>query len=282
MMDSFSSSANRNVIANNPTSNLGAGMVTPQRTVKKELSGYHSSQASTPLGRNNKPGWYAEHDKFVHISSTGASGILLIGDSLINGLSRYNSVWQKYFNPLRCLNFGIGGDKTQHVLWRVENGEIPMNLHIVVIHCGTNNVDLNTPTDIKDGITSIVSVFQTAKPNAKVIIAGLLPRDPVPGYRRDSIKSVNKKLKRWCQSPTQRNVYFLKPDKDWVNPDGTLVSEYYYTDNLHLVEAGYEKFSKSIYEMIMRLMQGLNVDYELSSDEEIDEVDPCVLYLQNF
>ena len=270
---SNASSVVRNVVMDNPAS--GAGMVTPQRTAKKDLSGYQSSLASTPLGRNTKPGWYAEHDKFVHVASAGGSGILLIGDSLINGLTRYNSVWSKYFNPLRALNFGIGGDRTQHVLWRVENGEIPMNLHIVVIHCGTNNVDRHTPSDIKDGITAIVSVYQTAKPNAKVIIAGLLPRDIAPGYRRDSIKSVNKKLKRWCQCASQRNVYFLKPDPDWVNPDGTLVSEYYYSDNVHLIEAGYEKFAKAIYEMVMKLLQGINIVYEASSDEEADEVD-CV------
>ena len=256
-----------------PITVVGAATVTPQRTVKKELSGYSSSPASTPAGRNSKAGWYAEHDKFVHISQTGGAGILLIGDSIINGLSRYHNVWSKYFGPLRALNFGIGGDRTQHVLWRVENGEIPMNLHICVIHCGTNNIDRDTPSDIADGITSIVSVFQTAKPNAKIIITGLLPRDLVPGYRRQSIRSVNKKLKRWCQSPSQRNVYFLKPENDWVMPDGTLNTQLFYTDHLHLVEPGNEKFAKSIYDMIMKLMQGVKIDYELSSDEDVEMKD---------
>ena len=264
-------------------------MVTPQRTVKKDLSGYTSSPASTPVGRNTKPGWYAEHEKFVHIAQTGGAGILLIGDSLINGLSRYANVWSTFFGPLRALNFGIGGDRTQHVLWRVENGEIPMNLHICVIHCGTNNIDRDTPSDITDGITSIVSVFQTAKPNAKIIITGLLPRDLEPGYRRQSIRSVNKKLKRWCQSPSQRNVYFLKPDNDWVMPDGMLRTELYYTDHLHLGEKGNEKFAKSIYDMIMKLMQGVKIDYILSSDEDIENevhlhsyrhvyLMPCIFY----
>eukprot|EP00795_Rhopilema_esculentum_P017748 gene17748-9420_t len=257
----------------NPITVLGAGMVTPKRSVMKDLSGYTSSPASTPIGRNTKPGWYAEHDKFVHISQTAGAGILLIGDSIINGLSRYHSVWSKYFGPLRALNFGIGGDRTQHVLWRVENGEIPMNLHICVVHCGTNNIDKDTPSDITDGITSIVSVFQTAKPNAKVIIAGLLPRDLEHGYRRHSIRSVNKKLKRWSQSPSQRNVYFLKPDNDWVLPDGMLRTELYYTDYLHLGEPGNEKFAKSIYDMIMKLMQGERIDYILSSDEEDMELE---------
>ena len=91
-----------------------------------------------------------------------------------------------------------------------------------------------------------------------------------PGYRRQSIRSVNKKLKRWCQSPSQRNVYFLKPDNDWVNPDGTLRTELYYTDHLHLGEPGNNKFAKSIYDMIMKLMQGVKIDYIFSSDEDIE------------
>ena len=77
------------------------------------------------MGRDNKHGWYEKHEKFVTITTGSLSSVLLVGDSLVNGLARYHRVWSKYFEPLRALNFGVGGDRTQHVLWRIENGEIP-------------------------------------------------------------------------------------------------------------------------------------------------------------
>ena len=77
-------------------------------------------------------------------------------------------MWSKYFKPLRALNFGVGGDRTQHVLWRIENGEIPLNLQVAFVHCGTNNLDCDNPAEIRDGIASIVYTIQEKKPNANI------------------------------------------------------------------------------------------------------------------
>ena len=54
----------------------------------------------------------------------------------------------------------MGGDRTQHVLWRIENGEIPLNLQVAFVHCGTNNLDRDNPGEIRDGIASIVYTIQ--------------------------------------------------------------------------------------------------------------------------
>ena len=194
------------------------------------------------------------------IAARSLSSVLLIGDSLVNGLARYHRVWSKYFEPLRALNFGVGGDRTQHVLWRIENGEIPLNLQVAFVHRGTNNLDRNNPAEIRDGIASIVYTMQEKKPNANFIVSGLLPRDQETSSRRDKIKLVNQKLREWCRSGRVRNMYYLKPDKDWTEPDGRLVERYYFTDFLHLVEEGYEKFAKSIYEAIVNVSQGNVVD----------------------
>ena len=73
--------------------------------------------------------------------------ILLIGDSVVSGLSRYRKVWSKYFEPLQALNFSMGGDRTQNVLSRLQNAEIPKNLQTAIIHCGANNIYKNDPED---------------------------------------------------------------------------------------------------------------------------------------
>ena len=207
------------------------------------------------MGHDNKHDWYEEHEKFVAIVAGSLSSVLLVGDSLVNGLARYHRVWSKYFQPLYALNFGVGGDRTQHVLWRIENGEIPLNLQVAFVHCGTNNLDRDNPAEIRDGIASIVYTIQEKKPNANFIVSGLLPRDQETSFRRDQINLVNQKLRKWWQSGKVRNVHYLKPDKDWTEPDGQLVERYYFTDFLHLVEEGYEKFAKSIYEAIIKVSQ---------------------------
>ena len=162
-------------------------------------------------------------------------------------------------NTRANLSTGIsyrGGDRTQHVLWRIENGEIPLNLQVAFVDCGTNNLDRDNPAEIRDGIASIVYTTQEKKPNANFIVSGLLPKDQETSLRSDKIKLVNQKLRKWCQSGKVRNVHYLKPDKDWTEPDGRLVERYYFTDFLHLVEQGYEKFAKSIYEAIIKVSQG--------------------------
>ena len=235
---------------------LGSNFVTPPKILNRQLTGYCTSLASSPMGRDNKHGWYEKHEKFVTIAAGSLSSVLLIGDSLVNGLARYHRVWSKYFKPLRALNFGVGGDRTQHVLWRIQNGEIPLNLQVAFIYCGTNNLDRDNPDEIRDGIASIVYTIQERKPNANFIVSGLLPRDQETSFRRDKIKLVNQKLRKWCQSGKVRNVHYLKPDKDWTEPGGRLVERYYFSDFLHLVEEGYEKFAKSIYEAIEKVSQG--------------------------
>ena len=235
---------------------LGSNFVTPPKILKRQLTGYCTSLASSPRGRDNKHGWYEKHEKLVAIAAGSLSSVLLIGDSLVNGLARYHRVWSRYFKPLRALNFGVGGDRTQHVLWRIKNGEIPLNLQVAFVHCGTNNLDRDNPDEIRDGIASIVYTIQERKPNANFIVSGLLPRDQETSFRRDKIKLVNQKLRKWCQSGKVRNVHYLKPDKDWTEPDGRLVERYYFTDFLHLVEEGYDKFAKSIYEAIEKVSQG--------------------------
>lgn len=243
-----------------------------QKQIRQSLVGYCGSPAATPVGRE-KPGWFAEHEKHVEIAKTSSASLLLIGDSIIQGLARYPKIWNKYFTPLKALNFGLGGDRTQNVLWRVENGEIPLNAQTVVIHVGTNNTDRDSPKDIANGIGSIAMMFQEAKPNAKIILTGLLPRDLEPSHRRTLNLKVNKYLKRLCKSGHIRNFFYLKPDADWLQPDGTLNTTYYFQDHLHLVEEGDEKFGKAIHDIISHVYSGNKVD--MSSDSEIsdDETD---------
>ena len=151
----------------------------------------------------------------------------------------------------RALNYGIGGDRTQHVLWRVMNGEIPRNMRVCVMLCGTNNIDKDTPIEIASGIIAIAQAVHNAKPDSTILFTGLLPRDPEPGYRRNSILTTNEELKRWCQDSTFNIFNYIEPDNYWIMPNGDLDYSLFYKDNLHLVEKGDEMLGSSIYKNIL-------------------------------
>ena len=102
---------------------------------------------------------------------------ILTGDSIVAGLSRYQNVWDKFLKPLKALNCGVGGDRIQHVLWRALNLPVSLNLKNVVVLCGTNNLRLDSPKDIADGILEIARLFETNYSCVNIIICGILPRD---------------------------------------------------------------------------------------------------------
>ena len=110
--------------------------------------------AKIPSARHNKVGWFENQQKHICLTKRMQPTILLIGDSIIAGLTRYQNVWKKYFKFPKTVNCGIPGGKTQHVLWRAKNLFIPPSVKFIVIHCGSN-LDCNYPIDIGKRILNI-------------------------------------------------------------------------------------------------------------------------------
>ena len=216
------------------------------------LSDYQGSAATTPSGRDNKSGWYDIHQKHVNLSLNSKTILVLIGDSIVAGLSRYVNIWRTFFKTFHTLNYGIGGDRTQHVLWRAENATLPNFLKYVVIHCGTNNIDRDQSRDIANGVISIGLKLQEKCRGLKVIVTGLLPRDSEWSQRRKKINLINYYLEKLCCDRFD-NFYFMKQDDDWTDEDGKLDKKLYYADQLHLVEAGNRKFACSILKILSKL-----------------------------
>ena len=125
---------------------------------------------------------------------------LLLGDSIVPGLSRYPNVWNESFAQINALNFDIGGDRVENVLWRAIDLSLPSSVKNVVILCGTNNISIDTPRDIADCIISIGSILQKKSSRINVSICGLIPRDEGWSVNRVLINEINEILKH------QRNI----------------------------------------------------------------------------
>ena len=192
------------------------------------------------------------------LTQTPDVNLVLTGNSIIKGLNRYPRIWKKYFAPLKALNFGISGDRTQHVLWRLQNGEMDCDPKVIVVLCGTNNIDKNSAGEIVQGIVAIVGYIRSRKPKISVIVHGILPRDLYPSARREKAAEVNMELSEYINYSDELReefVYFLMPEKDWVLKGGLLDESLYFTDHLHLVEAGDEKLAKSISRLVRELLK---------------------------
>ena len=240
-------------------------------TSKRDLLGYNTSPATRPVGRDNKAGWYEMHEKHESMAKRTGLEYILCGDSIIAGLSRYIDVWRKYFGPLRALNLGIGGDRTQHVLWRAENLDISPTTKFVVLHCGTNNIDRDTASCIANGILSIAVTFQEKITGLKILVTGLLPRDlEKNSIRREKINKVNKMVKRMCRTKFE-NIYFMKQDDDWILEDGNLDESLYFTDHLHLIEKGNNKFASSITKSLEQLNEEGSLPFSSDTGSDTDE-----------
>src|SRR5690242_8773463 len=81
--------------------------------------------ATNPVPRTTPTNWLSRHDGFVAQAKQGGIDLLFLGDSITdNWRNRGSNVWNKVYAPRHASNFGIGGDRTQHVLWRIEHGEL--------------------------------------------------------------------------------------------------------------------------------------------------------------
>ena len=149
----------------------------------------------TPSDRPCKIGWYNTHNNQLEFLKKSNGSLLIAGDPIANGLSRYPNIWNKYFKKHNAINCGIGGDRTQNVLWRAKEMVLPLSIRYVVLQFGTNNLGCDSPSKISQGILSVADILQRKSPSVRIIITGLLPRDSKWSKRRKSIMLVNKILR---------------------------------------------------------------------------------------
>ena len=241
--------------------------------IKFQLCGYRKTTASTPIGRHKKPNWYTMHQKHEMLCKTSSANSLFIGDSIIYGLLRYQTVWQRILQSFQTLNLGIPGDKTQNVLWRAENLQISSRVKFVVIHCGTNNIDTNAPNAIAQGILSIALTFQEKCDQIQIFVVGLLPRDLQYSFRRDKIDNVNKILVKMCSNFPE--IHFLDHSSDWTIGGGILNCTLYYSDFLHLSVKGNAKLASTIIDYLEGFDKPTKQYNEIKAADNHDEVQIC-------
>ena len=198
------------------------------------------------------------HATFLKRIQSGPIGVLLAGDSITAGWTRNRELFTRTFGAYEPANFGISGDRTQHVLWRFENGELDISPppKVVVLMIGANNVRFYTAAEIVQGTEAIVKRVRTKHPTTKVLLLGVLPmgvdpKDPTVAPLRRKVIEINEQLKKGADGAS---VVFLDFGEKLLNEDGTS-SKAMRPDGVHLEARGYEIWAEAIGPVLAAMMK---------------------------
>ena len=211
------------------------------------------NDAIKPEPRNSAT-WKARHDSFNDRVKKGNVDLLFIGDSITHGWEGKDvkTVWDEAYGKRNAVNLGIGGDKTQHVLWRLENGNIDgIKPKLAVIMIGTNNSGSNTSEQIAEGITAIVKKLRDKLPETKVLVLGIFPRG---ADETDSKRKVNVGANAIVAKLADgKMVEYLDIGPKFLDDKGVLSKEVM-PDLLHLTPGAYKTWAASIEPHVARMM----------------------------
>jgi len=176
--------------------------------------------------------------------------VLFLGDSITQGwTSKGAAVWKPLFeDPYHAADFGVSGDRTQHVLWRIQDGELDgIKPKAVVLLIGTNNSALNTPEQIAAGVGKIVEQIKAKIPGVKILLLNLLPRAEKPtDPRRKVMIDTNAILAKTDYGP---DVVYLKLWDPFIG-EGDILKKDLMPEFLHPNEAGYQIMGAAITEKL--------------------------------
>jgi lysophospholipase L1-like esterase len=196
--------------------------------------------------------WLKLHEAHVKTvrANQGPCDVLLVGDSIT---IQWGESWKRHFPDLKSVNIGIGGDKTQNVLWRLDHGGVEgLQPKAIVLMIGNNNMFFTPETGIEAaalGIRMCVKNLREKFPQAAIIVAKILPAH-APGNRfYEDIKKTNAALDP-LKLESDPQVRVLDLWSDFTNADGTIKKDLFTPDNIHLSAAGYAVYAEKLKPML--------------------------------
>ncbi len=188
--------------------------------------------------------------------------LLFIGDSITEGWGKAPAVWKANYEKYQAANFGIGGDRTEHVIWRIEDGVLKgVKPKVVVLMLGTNNSSNHTGQQIAAADKKIVELIRSEIPEAKVLLLAIFPRGP----RKDKegkiiddavqrMQVINEANAILAQLDDGKNVRFLDIGAKFLGADGK-IPDAIMPDQLHPTAAGYQIWADAMRPLLEEMMK---------------------------
>lgn len=197
--------------------------------------------------------WFRMHAEDVGIAAQGDVELLFVGDSITEGWPE--DLMAQYFAEYKPANFGIGGDQTDNVLWRLQNGSVGrLQPRVVSLLIGVNNFGLrgDAPADVVAGVEAVTAELQKAFPQAHIIVHGIFPyKQFADSPERAWVNEVNHNISALAADP---RIHFLDIGASFLQPDGQISKEIM-PDFLHLSEQGYQIWASELSPLLARLFE---------------------------
>jgi lysophospholipase L1-like esterase len=227
-------------------------------TFADEAATKHTANTAAPKyekdGKTIQQGFLARHNRFNERVKKGNVDLLFIGDSITEGWEGAGKdVWAKAYGKRNAVNLGIGGDRTQHVLWRLEHGNIDgISPKAAVLMIGTNNSNGkdHTAEQIAEGIKAIVGTLREKLPKTKVLILAIFPRGEKPNAQREKNAKASELAGKLADD---KNVFYLDIGPKFLQEDGSLSTDIM-PDKLHLSPRGYQIWADAIEPKLKELL----------------------------
>jgi lysophospholipase L1-like esterase len=208
----------------------------------------HQNTAIVPVSRDS--GWVRCHDGFVQQAQKGGIDILFMGDSITDfWRNRGTGVWNQYYAPRHAANFGISADRTQHVLWRIDHGELDgIHPKAVVLVIGTNDTGRetdhktprNTVPEVAEGVRALVNDIRAKLPDSKILLLAIFPRGTLNDPQRAQVALINTLIAKLDDGKTVKSLDIGPKFQEF---DGTLPKSLM-PDLLHPNVKGYQNLGR--------------------------------------
>ena len=196
---------------------------------------------TTPVSR--EPGAGARQNLVLERAHTSHAQIVLLGDSITEGWEGAPEQLQALVGLRSAANLGVGGDRTQHVLFRLEQAPLSaIKPKVIVLMIGTNNIYDDSANDIIAGIHAVVELLSAQCPNAEILVLDIPPRGDVQDSAREKIAQINigLTLGMWPQ-----HARFVRVSNQFLKPDGP-IDPVIMPDLLHFSQKGYALWAAAI------------------------------------
>jgi lysophospholipase L1-like esterase len=224
---------------------------------EREL-GIAEPSASTPYPRTD-PNSHAAHQDLLAKTRAGTIDLYFIGDSITRrwGALDYPELlahWDESFHGWNAANFAWGGDRTENILWRLQNGELSgVEPEVFVVQAGTNNIGgrpgrPGRAEDITSGIAAIVATLRARVPEAAIVLTGTFPRSE-PAVVAE-IRDINQRLAALAR---REDLHYIDISDRLADNSG-LLRDGMSSDGLHLSQAGYEVWAAALRPVLTELL----------------------------
>jgi len=194
------------------------------------------------------------HTSFNAIAKEGKAKVVFLGDSITEHWAYAGKpVWEKHFAG--CANFGIGGDRTEHILWRIDHGNFDgLKPNLIVLLIGTNNTGhrQDPATETAAGVRAILDRLRTKCPDATILMMAVFPRGEKAD---DSLRAINTQLNALLQPMADGTKIIYKDiGSKFLDANGNAKKDLM-PDFLHLSEAGYTLWAEAIIDDVKRALE---------------------------